>query len=80
MNNTIQTTEYICINCQDPIIHHSHYHDKRFCEECRTNITDRFDSNKGTEYANQFVNSDDFLNAVYEEIIHPKHYEIDERF
>ena len=77
--NTKKTTDYICCNCKENIIHHSHYTDHRFCEECRNYIINSFNTMEDKESKNRYFDSDDFLDSVYEELS-PKRYGIDERF
>ena len=81
--NIKKITNHICCNCQENIIRHSHYEDERFCEECKTFITNDFNIRikdpEEREHFNRYRDSEDFLESVYEELI-PKRYGIDERF
>ena len=77
--NTKKITNHICCNCQENIVHHSHYVDERFCEECRTYIVNDFNTMEDKESKNRYSGSEDFLESVYEELT-PKRYGIDERF
>jgi len=77
--NTKKTTNHICCNCSENIIHHSHYQDKRFCEECKAYIINSFNTMDDKESKNRYFGTEDFLESVYEELM-PKRYGIDERF
>jgi len=79
LKNTKRTTKHICCNCQENIIHHSHYIDQRFCEECKTYIINSFNAMEDKENKNRYSGSDDYLESVYEELT-PKYHGIDERF
>jgi len=78
LKNTKKTTEHICINCQENIIHHLHYNDERFCEECRIFIVNDFNNMEDKENKSRYFDSEDFLESVYDEL-KPKYYGIDER-
>lgn len=72
LKNTKQVTEEICCNCKHPITIHSHYNDLRYCEECRNFITasynDKLKDPEEQEHISRYINCEDFLQSVYEEI------------
>ena len=84
INNTKIVTEYICVNCCEHIIHHAHYNDNRFCEECNKEITEDYnrkcndpDDAEQIKYFG-WSTADKFLESVYEEL-EGNYFGIDER-